>query len=99
MSHPTTCGTGATIKGVRSGVSAYKASMDVGQRWWFAEALLEEPSSLNPFRAPEPLPILNPSSFVPKNGLPVVKGLLSMATEMYYDNHCFHGSVELASKR
>ena len=23
---------------------------------------------LNPFRAPEPLPILNPSNFVPKNG-------------------------------
>ena len=28
-----------------------------------------------PFRAPEPLPILNPSDFVPKNGFPVVKGL------------------------
>ena len=27
---------------------------------------------LNPFRAPEPLPILNPSNFVPKNGFPVV---------------------------
>ena len=26
-------------------------------------------------RAPEPLPILNPSNFVPKNGFPVVKGL------------------------
>ena len=31
--------------------------------------------ALNPFRAPEPLPILNPSNFVPKNGFPVVKGL------------------------
>ena len=39
---------------------------------------------LNPFRAPEPLPTLNPSKFVPtlnpskfvpKNGFPVVKGL------------------------
>ena len=30
---------------------------------------------LNPFRAPEPLPILNPSNFVPTNGFPVVKGL------------------------
>ena len=29
----------------------------------------------NPFRAPEPLPILIPSNFVPKNGFPVVKGL------------------------
>ena len=29
---------------------------------------------INPFRAPEPLPILNPSNFVPKNGCPVVKG-------------------------
>ena len=27
------------------------------------------------FRAPEPLPRLNPSNFVPKNGFPVVKGL------------------------
>ena len=31
--------------------------------------------ALNPFRAPEPLPILNPSNFVPKYGFPVVKGL------------------------
>ena len=30
---------------------------------------------LNPFRAPEPFPILNPSNFVPKNGFPVVKRL------------------------
>ena len=30
---------------------------------------------LNPFRAPKPLPILNPSNYVPKNGFPVVKGL------------------------
>ena len=30
---------------------------------------------LNPLRAPKPLPILNPSNFVPKNGFPVVKGL------------------------
>ena len=28
----------------------------------------------NPFRAPEPLPILNESNVVPKNGFPVVKG-------------------------
>ena len=28
---------------------------------------------LNPFRAPKPLSILNPSDFVPKNGFPVVK--------------------------
>ena len=33
------------------------------------------PLRLNPFRAPEPLPIQNPSNFVPKNGFPVVKGL------------------------
>ena len=31
--------------------------------------------NVNPFRAPEPLPILNPSNFVPQNGFPVVKGL------------------------
>ena len=29
--------------------------------------------ALDPFRAPEPLLILNPSNFVPKNGFPVVK--------------------------
>ena len=32
---------------------------------------------INPFRAPEPLPILNPSNFVPKNGFRVVKALRS----------------------
>ena len=31
--------------------------------------------TFNPFRAPEPLPILNPSNSVSKNGFPVVKGL------------------------
>ena len=36
-----------------------------------------------PFRAPEPLPILNPSNFVPQNGFPVVKGLTS--PERYWD--------------
>ena len=30
---------------------------------------------LDPFRAPEPLPILNPINFVPKNGFPVLKEL------------------------
>ena len=30
---------------------------------------------LDPLRAPEPLPTLNPSNFVPKNRFPVVKGL------------------------
>ena len=30
-----------------------------------------------PFKAPEPLPILSPSNYVPKNGFPVVKGLSS----------------------
>ena len=34
---------------------------------------------LNLFRAPESLPILNPSNFVPKNGFPVVKGLILSA--------------------
>ena len=36
---------------------------------------LTKVSFVNPFRAPEPLPVLNPSNFVPKNGIPVVKGL------------------------
>ena len=36
---------------------------------------------MKPFRAPEPLPILNPSKFVPKNGFPVVKGLSSPKIE------------------
>ena len=30
---------------------------------------------LDPFKAPEPLPILNPSNFDPKNGFPVEKGV------------------------
>ena len=36
---------------------------------------------LNPFRAPELLPILNPSKFVPENGFPVVKRLSSQIEE------------------
>ena len=32
---------------------------------------------INPFRAPKPLPILNPSNVVPKKGFPVVEGLNS----------------------
>ena len=36
-----------------------------------------EKGLLNPFRAPEPLPILNASNFVPQNGFPVVKGLVN----------------------
>ena len=40
------------------------------------------PEYLNPFRAPEPLPTLNPSNYVPKNGFPVVKkGVYAFATE------------------
>ena len=39
---------------------------EISRRFW-----------VNPCRAPEPLPILNPSNFVPKNGFPVVKGLRS----------------------
>ena len=40
-------------------------------------------TALNPFRAPEPLPILNPSNFVPKNGFPVVKGLTKYELTKY----------------
>ena len=35
---------------------------------------------VNPFKAPEPFPILNPSNFVPKNGVLGVKGLRSPVT-------------------
>ena len=40
---------------------------------------------MNPFRAPEPLPILNPSNAVPKNGFPVAKGLSRIGTWLYLD--------------
>ena len=40
------------------------------------ELVSETGDFVNPFRAPEPLPILNASNFVPKNGFPVVKGLM-----------------------
>ena len=40
---------------------------------------LPRDNAINPFRAPEPLPILNPRNFVPKNGFPVVKGLRTLA--------------------
>ena len=39
---------------------------------------------VNPFRAPEPLPILNPSNFVPKNGFPVVKGLRNLVIKNHF---------------
>ena len=40
---------------------------------------IKDKKKLNPFRAPEPLSILLiPSNFVPKNGIPVVKGLSSI---------------------
>ena len=32
-------------------------------------------NAINPFRTPKHLPLLNPSNFVPQNGLPVVKEL------------------------
>ena len=48
---------------------------------------------LNPFRAPEPLPILNPSNFVPKNGLPVVKG------EYYLEQAVFSVSYKVSTAR
>ena len=37
---------------------------------------------ISPCRAPEPLPILSASNFVPRNGFPVVKGL----TKYFYDS-------------
>ena len=37
-------------------------------------------ATFNPFRAPEPLPILNPSNVVPENGFLVVKGLNAQST-------------------
>ena len=46
--------------------------------------------TLNPFVAPEPLPIQNPSNFVPRNGFPVVKGLTWPDEELYTspENRC-----------
>ena len=44
--------------------------------------------TLNPFRAPEPLPILNPSNFVPKNGFPVVKGLRVLKSKYFGSMYC-----------
>ena len=38
---------------------------------------------LNRFRAPEPLPILNASNVVPKNGFPVVKGLRHLSQKTH----------------
>ena len=45
-----------------------------GKSWSLLSIKLKS-SLFNPFRAPEPLPILNPSKFVPQYGFPVVKGL------------------------
>ena len=38
------------------------------------KCFLDDGELLDPFKTPEPLPILNPSNFVPKNGFPVAKG-------------------------
>ena len=46
-----------------------------GSSFIFVQNSLFCERSLNPFTAPEPLPILNSSNFVPKNGFPVVKGV------------------------
>ena len=48
---------------------------------------------LDPFRAPEPLPIPNPSSFVPKNGFPVVKGLTPFHNENGVASSAVDGGV------
>ena len=44
--------------------------------WCHAMPNAQRTRGLNPFRAPEPLLILNPSNVVPKKGFPVVKGLM-----------------------
>ena len=54
------------------GYDEYDARYDRRALLFFGGSSIWE---LNPLRAPEPLPILNPSNFVPKNGFPVVKGL------------------------
>ena len=46
------------------GTSATRLSVRLATSW-----------RVNPFRAPKPLPILNPSNVVPQKGFPVVKGL------------------------
>ena len=37
---------------------------------------------VDPFRAPKPLTIINPSNFVPQNGFPVVKGLTQLPNNL-----------------
>ena len=44
-------------------------------------------SLTTPFRAPEPLPIINPSDFVPRNGFPVVKGLSQICRKTFFFLH------------
>ena len=43
--------------------------------FFYLSSMMKDGRELNPFRAPESLPILKPSNFVPKNGFPVAKGL------------------------
>ena len=45
---------------------------------------------LTPFRAPEPLPTLNPRNVVPKNGFPVVKGLTRLLLSILSTGGTFH---------
>ena len=50
---------------------------------------------LNPFRASEPFPILNPSNCVPKNGFPVEKELMPLNQVTWT---CCGGAIPMASK-
>ena len=60
----------------------YNACLDNSERYTFFWRIF----FLNDgaLRAPEPLPILNPSNFVPKNGFPVVKALRSPKSSEKY---------------
>ena len=55
----------------------------------------ENTNDVNPFRAPEPLSMLNSSNFVPENGFPVVKALRrysvkeSCHAEKKYNTYCY----------
>ena len=79
LTHPqkTCCGASKRSYSMDNSM-AYSSSRYIRRKWLLKPTAMKfRRFWINPFRAPEPLPILNPSNFVPQNGFPVVKGLRS----------------------
>ena len=64
--------------------SSRDSRYDRGTSSFRLKCFLDDGEILDPFKAPEPLPIQNPSNFVPKNGFPVAKGFIPNPSEFHF---------------